>query len=434
MTEGTFETLETEGGIVNSADKKRLAEIDSIISDEEQEELDNLSRDDHLFENTVQVKAVYNGLRRNSLGVRLQELKERGKGILENGRRLSVVKESEKIKFLLQERRKKLAEDMQKEPFLRLVDRIGFTVGLLTLCVTEYFLLRAPEYMYLWYSVLIFPLIALRFVMYHRLKYHYFMLDFCYYCQVLLLFYLFGHQSILGAEKRAPLFKAVFALSTGPLAMGTVVWRNSLVFHDVDKLTSAFIHLCPPLVTFCLRWYPIEPECGGGSCKMTLYETFVIPMYLYLFWQLGYYIKTELVDRKKLQSDQEIMTSLRWLSEKQPHPVYLFALKCGYKGPVSILLMITQIVYTLLTLIAVKFVFENFLFHSLYLLFIFVCLLWNGASYYFEVFSESYTKRFNKQVNKKVDKSPRKIQSFETSCAFFVGFFVSLWAFLRVAL
>ena len=30
-----------------------------------------------------------------------------------------------------------------------------------------------------------------------------------------------------------------------------------LVFHDVDKITSTFIHFVPPLVTFTMRWHPI---------------------------------------------------------------------------------------------------------------------------------------------------------------------------------
>ncbi|KAF5357594.1 hypothetical protein D9758_007410 [Tetrapyrgos nigripes] len=37
-------------------------------------------------------------------------------------------------------------------------------------------------------------------------------------------------------------------LSHGSLASAAITWRNSLVFHDLDKVTSLFIHVYPPFV------------------------------------------------------------------------------------------------------------------------------------------------------------------------------------------
>src|SRR4051794_7827254 len=34
---------------------------------------------------------------------------------------------------------------------------------------------------------------------------------------------------------------------TGPLAWAIVTWRNSMVFHSLDKITSMFIHITPTL-------------------------------------------------------------------------------------------------------------------------------------------------------------------------------------------
>lgn len=45
--------------------------------------------------------------------------------------------------------------------------------------------------------------------------------------------------------------------STGSLATAVITWRNSLVFHDHDKMVSLFIHMYPPLVLTVLRhFYP----------------------------------------------------------------------------------------------------------------------------------------------------------------------------------
>ena len=50
------------------------------------------------------------------------------------------------------------------------------------------------------------------------------------------------------------LFQVVFVLCNGPLATAIIMWHNSLVFHDWDKMTSVCIHLLPALVTFARRW------------------------------------------------------------------------------------------------------------------------------------------------------------------------------------
>ena len=49
------------------------------------------------------------------------------------------------------------------------------------------------------------------------------------------------------------LFVACYTLSHGPLASAVITWRNSLVFHDQDKVTSLFIHIYAPLVFFVIR-------------------------------------------------------------------------------------------------------------------------------------------------------------------------------------
>lgn len=38
--------------------------------------------------------------------------------------------------------------------------------------------------------------------------------------------------------------------------MSVPTFRNSLVFHSLDKLTSLFIHLGPALVAWSVRWHP----------------------------------------------------------------------------------------------------------------------------------------------------------------------------------
>ena len=55
------------------------------------------------------------------------------------------------------------------------------------------------------------------------------------------------------------LFKVMFSFSNGPVLLAIILWRNSMVFHSVDKMTSLFIHSFPPLYSYTIRWYPTEP-------------------------------------------------------------------------------------------------------------------------------------------------------------------------------
>ena len=48
--------------------------------------------------------------------------------------------------------------------------------------------------------------------------------------------------------------QANYVLSMGVLMMAIVVWQNSLVFHSLDKLTSIFIHVFPPLTLHLYRY------------------------------------------------------------------------------------------------------------------------------------------------------------------------------------
>ncbi len=90
-------------------------------------------------------------------------------------------------------------------------------------------------------------LFVLRYFMYKASKFHLFMLDFCYVvnisCMLQALFF----------PNCVSWFSANFVLTMGPLCMAIPTWRNSLVFHSLDKLTSFFLHAFPPMLCHLFR-------------------------------------------------------------------------------------------------------------------------------------------------------------------------------------
>jgi len=90
-------------------------------------------------------------------------------------------------------------------------------------------------------------LLPLRFYIYKKRAWHYFLFDLCYYVTILnfIFFWIFPSSPAL--------FVACYSLSHGSLASAVITWRNSLVFHDQDKVTSLFIHIYAPFSFTVIR-------------------------------------------------------------------------------------------------------------------------------------------------------------------------------------
>jgi len=119
---------------------------------------------------------------------------------------------------------------------VRLADKLSFVLGVCGCSLTQWVFSDAPQRMWLLYSLAIGPLVALRLWMYLPSRMSLFLLDFCYLTQVLLLV----HIHLLPCSRR--LHYALFSLCTGPLALAVVAWRNSLVFHSIDKARACTAH------------------------------------------------------------------------------------------------------------------------------------------------------------------------------------------------
>jgi len=55
----------------------------------------------------------------------------------------------------------------------------------------------------------------------------------------------------------------MFGIANGPLALATYIFRNSLVFHDVDKMTSVYIHVLPLFLTYGLVLSTVTSNMNG---------------------------------------------------------------------------------------------------------------------------------------------------------------------------
>ena len=225
--------------------------------------------------------------------------------------------------------RKQLA-DPDAPLYVKTVDKVTFILGVLNLVFLAIFAFGAHQSLIFPFTLLKFAtLIPLRFVMYREQRYGYFLLDFCYFANLVLFVYVWapledvaaageavfgvpvssqdlevgsdhflfrpthfgleyssflqdglsgGTSSNLSAEQslvtrirrssvcrrcffaqcrvilQVALFKAVFLCTAGPLIVAVFLFRNTLVFHSIDKMTSCFIHVSPLINMFVIRW------------------------------------------------------------------------------------------------------------------------------------------------------------------------------------
>jgi len=309
---------------------------------------------------------------------------------------------------------KRIRDHMKEVPQVKMIDKLSFTFGVLTICGSEWLALRHADWFPLYYYAIMTMLLVWRLITYSKDKYQLFMLDFCY----------FVNLSVVLQTAFFPTdinwFKANYILCMGPLMFAIIVWKNSLVFHSLDKLTSFFLHAFPPLTVHLFRWGLIPNPAINKDDHLAPLEVLLLPLGLYLVWQLGYWTITEGVLRRQLANDPDLITSIRYLAgdKKNGFRNLCLSLLCslGLTHPgedldpeafkTKITFATTQLVYTLVTIIPTPFLYSSYRLSCIYLVLLYGFGTWNGASYYIEVFAERYRLQFVRMEDAGREESP----------------------------
>ena len=316
---------------------------------------------------------------------------------------------------------------------IRTIDKVSFTLGVVGLLVTQFVATEYPRHFHVYYLATAPFIFSHRAYQYFVIKYHYFLIDFCYYANAAHFF------QILVRPNSARVFKTTFAYANGPILWAIPLWRNSLVFHSHDKVQSVYIHCVPAILTWCARWYgqsaidytfsfggenknddDAEASAAASlalfaaktSTRVTLLHFYVYPTLGYLAWQIAYLLKTELWDVKRLDEDPELVTSLRWLANDYKAGVTRFALRVGRALGVfrrdelfdasslktKFVFVTLQLLYTVVTFLPIPLCYRSKTTHTALMLLAFLSCIWNGAEYYIDIFSRRYAKKFEEDV------------------------------------
>lgn len=124
----------------------------------------------------------------------------------------------------------RLGKQWNKTSTVTLREKVSFIAGVLNIFVSAYLIGAFPQYFYIWFTAQLAYFMPIRWYTYRRKEYHYFLADLCYFTNMLcmLSFWVFPESK--------PLFISTFCLAFGNNAVAVAMWRNSLVFHSMDKV------------------------------------------------------------------------------------------------------------------------------------------------------------------------------------------------------
>lgn len=273
---------------------------------------------------------------------------------------------------------------------VRFRDKISFLVGVMNLVASSLLFAFKPEWVPISYTFQSAFFLPLRVWTYTRLKWHYFLFDFCYAANLAALAFLWiwPHSPFL--------FTIVYCAAHGPLAWSVITWRNSLVFHSLEKVTSTFIHIYPPLTFTTIRHsmpndiaesrYPAMQ----GLPTINGWTAFLFNLVFYAIWQWAYYVFIAIRKGKKIASGERINSYSTLSKGKGAIANLLSKVPEALREPAFMLLQMT---YTIVcTLPAPILFYRSSRASAVFLLFILTMSVWNGAGYYVEVWGRRFEK------------------------------------------
>jgi hypothetical protein len=301
----------------------------------------------------------------------------------------------------MRQRVEKLGRQWNDTKAITLREKISFICGVMNIFISGYLIGGYPQYFHLWYTAQLVYFMPIRFFTYHRRGYHYFLADLCYFVNMLL------SLSIWVFPNSKRLLTATYCLAFGNNAVAIIMWRNSLVFHSFDKVTSLFIHIMPCATLHCLvhLYSPEEQKSrfpaiwaiknstpGSPTAYANVFSMLAWSTIPYAFWQLTYYFFITVRRRDKIAAGRP--TSFTWLRRSYSKT---WIGKLVLSSPQSLqepAFMMIQYCYAALTMLPCPLWFHSRLASSAFLLVVFAWSIYNGSTYYIDVFG----KRFQKEL------------------------------------
>ncbi|KAL2074500.1 hypothetical protein VTL71DRAFT_8278 [Oculimacula yallundae] len=275
-------------------------------------------------------------------------------------------------------------------------EKFAFICGVLNVLISGFLIGGYPELFHYWYTAQLLYFMPIRYYTYQKRGYHYFLADLCYFVNFMCVLTIWFFPN----SKR--LFISTYCLAFGNNAIAIAMWRNSMVFHSFDKVTSLFIHIMPCVTLHCLvhlitpayqadrfpaiwtiKTSPPGSKTHYGLLAMTLWST--IP---YAVWQLSYHFLITVRRREKIAAGRP--TSFTWLRKSYSKAwigKLVLSLPNSLQEPAF---MLIQYSYAVATMLPCPLWFWYRYASASFLMAVFCWSVYNGATYYIDVFGKRF--------------------------------------------
>lgn len=363
--------------------------------------VENLALSQRLEKIQTSIQAQTEKVRRQQQRLKSTGLNAKDRVVDEWRRRLPTPDEQlDKYKKRMREGVERLGKRWNDSKTITRREKVSFICGVLNIFISGYLVGAHPEWFHYWYTLQLLYFMPIRFYTYLKRGYHYFLADLCYFVNLLCVLSIW----VFPNSKR--LFISTYCLAYGNNAVAIAMWRNSLVFHSLDKVTSLFIHIMPCVTLHCLvhllpldlqatrfpAIYNIKTSEPSSPEHYTLPQMMLWATIPYAFWQLSYHVLITVRRREKIAAGRP--TSFTWLRRSYAPTIlgkFVLSLPEYLQEPAF---MGIQYVYACITMTPCPLWFWSRWASGGFLVVVFIWSVYNGATYYIDVFG----KRFQKEL------------------------------------
>lgn len=307
----------------------------------------------------------------------------------------SLNKDLAKLQELLNQRLSKFDAKVHVNLQSSSTEKLFYALAVFAVATGGFIIGKYPCYFHVFHTVLFCLLMPIRFYSYFKQSFQYYLADLCYYVNLLLMLFIWFKPD------SKSLFVSAFSLSLGTLSFAVITWRNSLVLHSIEKTTSSFIHVMPPITLFVLvhelpveyvkQRFPAIHEVNHWNFINGILTTSVY----YTIWQVSYHYFITIRKKNEIQNGK--VTSFTFLKKKnRASPLGKFVNSLPYNWMQITAFTLIQFFYQILTMTFCPIWFQYKHLCGAFVAFVFIWASYNGATYYIDVFG----KRFEKEVGK----------------------------------
>lgn len=223
---------------------------------------------------------------------------------------------------------------------------------------------------------------------------------------------IFDVDPYLSINTRINFSRAFFGVANGPLGMAVLANANALVFHDVERTSSFFIHFSPALVSWTMRWrqsdtplFGLHAEevnlvAGSMNGHASSSELWGLAIKAYWTWWLVYGVW--------LLAIGHALPSKGWghssFADSRPKIKSIFGVS-NVRKQACVYLAVHGVLCTIAILTLTPLLYTYWYLHTAYLLVLLCSAIYRGASYYNYSFGKKMEKVLKQALESELAKA-----------------------------